>query len=666
MAGAKLNGTKITYDSLSGNNVILNNTALANRKSNTISISGGDYKLVLAGGVDTIKENTSGWKTLTSGNVAYLEGGTGEYYSLAGNGKSVTYYPSVAGTNKVEFSGVKGTPTLNGKTISLAATNFNSNVAVVSNAGKYSFNLNGDIGGKTFTGTAKADSITSNGSNVTVNGGKGNDVFIFSKGTSTIADYTSNADKISLNAAQISDVSLNNNDIILKLGSNDALTIANGKNKKITVKNGKTVQYIFGDHVIFNAGKTSASLTSAATNFSSSGYSSLVSVDATKTSNAVNIVGNAKANKIYAGAKGSTLNGGKGNDTLYGGNGVDIFVYEKKTGNDVIQNYTSGKDKISLGAGASIASFSVNKTGDAVFKVGSNNLTLKKTGDENISANGKKITVIDASGNQTTQTYFEDKITTNKGVTLNSSFDSEVFTAGSSVVTVDAAQVGNSFVLKGNAKNNILTGGTAADNIKGGNGKDKLYGNNGDDTISGGKGNDSLWGNAGNDSLVGDAGDDKLFGGAGKDILLGGAGNDSLLGEGDNDTLSGGAGKDTLKGGDGNDSLWGGAGADSLIGGKGDDSLWGGADNDTLLGGDGSDTFIYKSGEGKDVISGFEDNDLLQVTGVFSATYNKRAKELYFNVDSTTNAITLKNFTATSFNVNGTAYQISNTSLVKK
>ena len=65
-------------------------------------------------------------------------------------------------------------------------------------------------------------------------------------------------------------------------------------------------------------------------------------------------------------------------------------------------------------------------------------------------------------------------------------------------------------------------------------------------------------------------------------------------------------------------------------------------------------------------ISGFEDNDLLQVTGVFSATYNKRAKELYFNVDSTTNAITLKNFTATSFNVNGTAYQISNTSLVKK
>ena len=864
IAGAKLDGTKITYDStsgsnnlftisglsstvgvsLSGKNVVLSSAAL---KTGTVSISGGDYKLKLANDVDTVKENISAWTTLTGGNVAYLEGGTGSYYSLSGDGKSVIYNASVAGSNKVELGGVKGTPTISGKTVSLTANNFNSNVSVKSNTGGYNFALSGAFGGKKFTGTSSADSITnagtnisidggagndsitSGGSNVTIIGGNGNDVFVYSKGTATIADYTAGTDKISLNTAQISDVALNSKDIVLGLGKNDSLTIAKGKDKKITLTDSKAVQYIFGDHVIFNSGKTAATLTSAATNFSSKAYSSLTSIDATKTAQAAQIVGNDKANKIFAGAKGSTLNGGKGNDTLVGGNGTDIFVYENKTGNDVIQNYTSGKDKISLGAGASIASFSVNKTGDAVLKVGSNNITLKKVGDENISSNGKKITVIDANGNETTQTYYTNRTATSKGVTLNSAFDSKTFTADSKVITVDASQVTNAVVINGNAKNNVLTGGTGNDKIIGGKGNDSLYGNAGKDSISGdagddkifgGAGNDTLLGGDGNDSILGEDDNDKISGGKGKDTLRGGNGNDSLSGDdsddklyGDdgNDTLKGGAGKDILSGGDGddklygetgndkltggngNDSLWGGAGNDtftggdgadvfiyesgkdvitdyakgdrisiggaisksatksssvlltvgtntltikkakgkqlnltdssgneivtiigglkytnstkasvtissyaeyasastrtkaikitgnaldntiiggkgndSLIGGKGDDSLWGGKGNDTLFGGDGSDTFIYKSGEGNDVISGFEDNDLLQITGTFTSSYNKSNKEVSFNVDSTANALTLKNFTATTFNINGTNYKISGTSLVKK
>ena len=54
---------------------------------------------------------------------------------------------------------------------------------------------------------------------------------------------------------------------------------------------------------------------------------------------------------------------------------------------------------------------------------------------------------------------------------------------------------------------------------------------------------------------------------------------------------------------------------------------------------------------------------MLLITGAFSASYDESAKTLAFEVDSTANAITIKNFTATSFNVNGFNYKISGTKL---
>ena len=130
----------------------------------------------------------------------------------------------------------------------------------------------------------------------------------------------------------------------------------------------------------------------------------------------------------------------------------------------------------------------------------------------------------------------------------------------------------------------------------------------------------------------------------------------SVLGNAGNDSILGNAGDDYIDGGAGNDKLFGSAGNDTLTGGAGNDSLWGNA---------GNDTFIYANGTGKDVIYGFEDGDLLQITGTFTGTYSKSKKEVYFKVGSTANAITLKNFTATTFNVNGTSYKISGTKLVK-
>ena len=94
----------------------------------------------------------------------------------------------------------------------------------------------------------------------------------------------------------------------------------------------------------------------------------------------------------------------------------------------------------------------------------------------------------------------------------------------------------------------------------------------------------------------------------------------------------------------------------TVKGGKGDDSLWG--DN-------GADTFIYAKGDGHDVIYGFDDTDMLEITGKFTAAYDSATNTVAFNVGSTADAITLKNFTATTFNINGDAYRISGSKLVK-
>ena len=120
-------------------------------------------------------------------------------------------------------------------------------------------------------------------------------------------------------------------------------------------------------------------------------------------------------------------------------------------------------------------------------------------------------------------------------------------------------------------------------------------------------------------------------------------------------TLLGGKNKDTLYGGNGNDYLAGNAGNDRLYGQNGADTLYGGA---------GNDTFIYSAG--KDVITDFGDDDLLQITGTFSGTYNASKNTIAFKVGSTANALTLQNVTASgTFNINGDDYHISGTKLMR-
>lgn len=119
---------------------------------------------------------------------------------------------------------------------------------------------------------------------------------------------------------------------------------------------------------------------------------------------------------------------------------------------------------------------------------------------------------------------------------------------------------------------------------------------NGDDAMRGGASAERMAAGAGNDTVRGLAGDDTLLGQSGDDVLRGGGGGDSIKGGGGADRLFGQRADDELHGGGGRDFLAGGAGADRIEGAKG---------ADTLKGGGGADLFLFKPGDGADLIRDF-------------------------------------------------------------
>lgn len=316
-------------------------------------------------------------------------------------------------------------------------------------------------------------------------------------------------------------------------------------------------------------------------------------------------------NDLLIGATGNdTLNGGSGDDTLNSGSGNDMLtggagndVFVYTAGNDTITDYTAG-DKISLKV-ADISKATVSGS-NVVFTVGKNKLTVKE-------AKGETITLLDTSG--------KEYSTILGGTTfIVNDLTSSPVKVKSDVKVIDGTERTKPIKITGNKLDNTIQGGSSKDKIYGGAGNDRIYGNAGNDILFGDAGNDKLWGGDGNDSLTGDAGNDKLYGGAGNDSLTGGAGNDSL---------------------------------------------WGDAGNDTLWGGDGADRFIYSKGGGTDIIFGFDSKDTLTLDRLdFTTSYDKKNKAVTFNVKG--GSITLRDFTTTTFNVNGDTYKISGSTLVKK
>jgi Ca2+-binding RTX toxin-like protein len=214
-------------------------------------------------------------------------------------------------------------------------------------------------------------------------------------------------------------------------------------------------------------------------------------------------------------------------------------------------------------------------------------------------------------------------------------------------------------VLKGGGDRDYLEGGEGTDTLYGDEGNDNLFAGDGNDKVFGGSGDDFISGDAGSDQIDGGSGNDvyminvdnsdnfKVYRNADNSLSVlsvtdgidtirdieelwvltrsngllqyqidqlvpalsaanqinGTNAAESIYGTGVNDLINSGDGDDVISALAGNDFVDAGAGADSVTGGDGNDTLRGGKGSDTLAGGTGHDIYLYKKGDGSDIIS---------------------------------------------------------------
>ena len=375
-------GIKVAQQKNGSYKITFNDSAVLASNAPTITADKGiSYSLAVA---DKLKPATAPtWNV--NGTNGSLTADTSAGYTVSGN--KIIYSKKKTGSAQVVLSGLTKNAKLtapSNKVLTIAATALGKNTSLKSNSGNYSLKLTGDMKGKTFTGTANADTIniaasnaaviggngndklTLSGSNITVTGGKGNDVFVYEKGDNVIADFTA-GDKISLGTA-ITKSTVSGTDAVFTIAK-ETLTVKKGKGKKIAFVDAKgNSRTIIGGAQIFT-NSSSAKVT----------LSSGVEVgDVSARTKAINLTGNALNNTILGGTKNDSLYGGKGNDSLvgssgndklygqagadtliggvgndslwggtgndllYGGDGKDVFIYKPGEGTDHIMDYQSG------------------------------------------------------------------------------------------------------------------------------------------------------------------------------------------------------------------------------------------------------------------------------------------------------------------------------------
>lgn len=404
------------------------------------------------------------------------------------------------------------------------------------------------------TGTAKADTLSGNGSSNgfdTLTGDGGADIFLLDgQGDVIITDYSSakgNYDKVRLGKGVVLDNGVaSGSDLIFeyRLGTDATVpthhaTLICAAATKITLvgSDGKAGAQVYGSDKIevANADGTKVDVGS---------NKNVKSIDASKRSKAVWLVGNTSTSTILGGKKNDTLDvsyldistsvtgayldAGNGNDLVYGSKGADTVVLG--TGNDTFIS-NGGADTVETGKGKDVIIYNggnmvitdLDAKNDRLelqstieannntynlelldYTVGSDtNVTLNlgyvvevagSTSVNNIKTPANTIVIVggedkalkltNAEGKTDTLTLSDPntlKVTNNDGANISPS-------ANDTITTIDASKRTNPVNLTGNSYTTYIKGGTKADTIiltaaEGG-------------TIQGGKGNDTMGGTA--------------------------------------------------------------------------------------------------------------------------------------------------------------------------
>ena len=398
--------------------------------------------------------------------------------------------------------------------------------------------------------------------------------------------------------------------------------------------------------------------------------SDVTKIDAAFTKKGIKLVGNSSDNSIKGGRGSDSIYGGAGNDSVYLGKGEDTYIYT--SGNDFIQDYIAGKDKIKLSNTTLTATFISDN--NVILRTSEGKITIK-------NGRGKNITVIDSSDNETTATYTSSSLPA--GITLKNGIVTATDEIANNIINledysistkIDASAVTKAVNLVGDANSNSLIGGSGADTLDGGSGNDTLTGGSGNDVFIYSSGRDvitdytvgqdkiklsdatitssSIKGS--NVTLITNKGNITIQNGKNKKITVTDSSGtetssayynnglivtDSVLtalsgfrgGSVNLVNYSGAKEIDTtaisnvvkLFGNSYSNFIVSGAGNDQLNGGLGNDTLNGGAGNDTLTGGNGKDIFIFTGGH--DVITDYsasQDKIQLSDTTITSAAFS--------------------------------------------
>jgi Ca2+-binding RTX toxin-like protein len=484
-------------------------------------------------------------------------------------------------------------------------------------------NGTGNSANNTLTGNAEANSLFGGEGNDTLIGGVGNDfldggtggdVYLYKRGDGAdfITDYDQGDGSIDTlrfdSSIAVGDITITRNTSVMYLniaGTTDQITLSSWPFEGVS-----PIERIeFADGTVW----TSADFWSQSVFRGTAGDDSLSGT-----------------------SEGEIFDGGAGNDTLVGGAGGDVYLYKRGDGSDFIEDYDEGE------GGVNILRFDDSiLVGDITVTRDPSNLYLK------IAGTADQITL---NGWPSNDIHPIDRVEFANGVVWSGA---------------DLLSKAGSIVFQGTAGDDVLGGAEGADVFDGGAGNDMLMGGGGGDVYlyKRGDGSDVIYDDQGDGSI-----DTIRFDGsiAVMDITVTADGANlylSIAGTTDQITIGNAVASDAyqierVEFADG--TVWSNAdlrakaanhgteGDDGLAGTAGADVLDGGAGNDTLDGAAGSDVYLYKRGDGSDIIYDYDQGDgsidTLRFDGSIAAadiTVTRDASRLYLNIAGTTDQITL-------------------------
>ena len=469
------------------------------------------------------------------------------------------------------------------------------------------------------------DTVKNTEQNVTIAGGAGDD------------SISNEGATVSINAQGGADYVENSGEGVTILGGDDADTISNtGNTASISGGAGNDSIENSGSSVTINGGDGADEIynnSSSATIDGGAGDDSI-----SNGFDNVSITGGAANDSIYNTASNVTIGGGAGGDSIE--NYADNVTFQYTGGNDVITGFNETSTLQLMSGSITSASLTVMDEGDldAVFKIGTSNLTLKDFDGTN------QINVISSTGE--VKKYI---IPTYKG------------TANDDIINISDYSNISIYALGGDDN---ISNSSSLTTIDGGTGGDYITNYGLSVAIEGGGGSDTVDNSATYATINGGADNDSISNSGSSSVIDGGAGDDYILNKNDalNSTISGGDGSDTvdnsatyvtINGGADNDSISNSGDSALIDGGAGNDYIYNMASNVSIGGGAGVDsienyadnvTFQYTSGN--DVITGFNETSTLQLMSGSIASASLDGTDASLKVGNY--ILTLENFNTTN------------------